>query len=116
MKTILVVDDERDLLTAVSGVLEDEGYEVIECSNGKEALEYLSTNHPDAALIDVMMPILGGNDLVEILRRNPTFDGMPIVMMSAVERIQVDGKRISAFLKKPFQLKRLLATIRDVTG
>ena len=56
MKTILVVDDERDLLTAVSGVLGDEGYDVVECSNGKEALEYLATNQPHAALIDVMTP------------------------------------------------------------
>ena len=53
MKTILVVDDERDLLTAVAGVLEDEGYGVIECSDGREALERLATQKPDAALIDV---------------------------------------------------------------
>lgn len=114
MKTILVVDDERDLLTAVSGVLGDEGYEVIECSDGKEALEYLATKRPDAALIDVMMPVMSGRELVSIVRKDPRLDGLPIVMMSAVEAPDMDRRAIAGFLKKPFQLKRLLEMINKL--
>jgi CheY-like chemotaxis protein len=113
MKTILVVDDERDLLSAVSGVLKDEGYDVIEASDGKQALEVLSRQRPDVALVDVMMPFVTGIELVEAVKENPKLDGMPIVLMSAVD--DPDVKRsVRAFLKKPFPLKRLLSTVEDV--
>ena len=114
MKTILVVDDERDLLTAVSGVLEDEGYDVIECADGREALERLATKRPDAALIDVMMPVMSGIELVEILRKDPRFKGLPIVIMSAVENSDIDKDNYAGFLKKPFKLKRLLQVIEQI--
>ena len=114
MKTILVVDDERDLLTAVSGVLEDEGYDVIECSDGREALAKLATQKPDVALIDVMMPIMSGIELVDILRQDPRFKNLPIVIMSAVEAADIDKAAYAGFLKKPFKLKRLLDLIEHI--
>jgi DNA-binding response OmpR family regulator len=113
--TVLVVDDEQDLLSAVSGVLGDEGYDVIECSDGAQALEYLAGERPDAALIDVMMPGMSGLELVERMRKNPRLQGLPIVMMSAVDTLDVSGADLAGFLKKPFQLKRLLDTIRTVS-
>lgn len=116
MKTILVVDDERDLLTAVTGVLQDEGYDVIECADGREALERLATKKPDAALIDVMMPIMSGIELVEILRQDPRFKGLPIVIMSAVESTDIDRKSYAGFLKKPFRLKRLLELVEQIAA
>lgn len=115
MKTVLVVDDERDLLSAVCGVLEDEGYDVIECSDARQALEQLATRKPDVALIDVMMPVMSGHELVAIMHRDPRLDGLPIVMMSAVEAPDLDRDVISAFLKKPFKLARLLDTIKSLT-
>lgn len=114
MKTILVVDDERDLLSAVCGVLEDEGYDVIECSDAKDALERVATRRPDAALIDVMMPVMSGIELVDILGKDPRLDGLPIVMMSAVENHTLDRARVAGFLKKPFQLKRLLEMVEHM--
>ncbi len=116
MKTILVVDDERDLLTAVTGVLEDEGYGVIECSNGREALARLATQKPDAALIDVMMPVMSGLELVDVLRKDPRFKRLPIVIMSAVEAADIDKNAYAGFLKKPFKLKRLLQLLEQVAG
>lgn len=116
MKTILVVDDERDLLTAVTGVLADEGYDVIECSDGREALERLATKKPDVALIDVMMPVMSGIELVEILRQDPRFKKLPIVIMSAVEAADIDKDAYAGFLKKPFKLKRLLDLIEHIAA
>ncbi len=116
MKTILVVDDERDLLSAVGGVLEDEGYDVVECPDGRSALEYLGTKRPDAALIDCMMPVMTGQELVQIVRKDPRLAGLPIIMMSAVEALELDRHEISAFLKKPFKLKRLLELLDDLVG
>jgi CheY-like chemotaxis protein len=109
-----VVDDERDLLSAVCGVLEDEGYDVIECSNARQALEHLATRKPDIALIDVMMPVMAGPELVAIMHEDPRLDGLPIVMMSAVEA-NIDREAVAAFLKKPFKLARLLETIKSLT-
>lgn len=114
MKTILVVDDERDLLTAVSGVLGDEGYRVVECCDAEQALRYLEQHRPDAALIDVMLPVMDGRELVARLRQDPRLDDLPVVMMSAVETTDLDRAQFAAFLKKPFHLKRLLETIQQV--
>lgn len=115
MKTILVADDERDLLTAVSGVLQDEGYTVIECVNGKQALEMLVLRRPDAALVDVMMPFMSGTEVVQAARKDPRIDGVPIVLMSAVDDPRLKAG-VAGFLKKPFALSRLLALVDDVVG
>lgn len=115
MKTILVADDERDLLTAVSGVLQDEGYDVIECVDGRQALEMLVLRRPDAALVDVMMPFLTGTELVQAARKDPRIDDVPIVLMSAVDDPGLKSG-VAGFLKKPFALRRLLAMLDDVIG
>lgn len=113
MKTILVVDDERDLLTAVAGVLADEGYEVLECGNGRDALELLRKRRPDLALVDVMMPFMSGPELVSEIKGDPRLDGLPIVLMSAVEN--PDAKRsVKAFLKKPFALAKLVSLVHEL--
>jgi len=115
VKTILVADDERDLLTAVSGVLQDEGYEVIECADGKQALELLVQRRPDAALVDVMMPFMTGIELVAAARKDSRIDGVPIVLMSAVDDPKLKSG-VAGFLKKPFALSRLLAMVGDIVG
>ena len=116
MKTVLVVDDERDLLSAVSGVLGDEGYQVVECTDGKHALEYLARHRPDLALIDVMMPIVDGRELLARVRQDARLDGLPVVMMSAVDAPDLDRGPITGFLKKPFHLRRLLEVVRQATA
>ncbi len=115
MKTILVVDDERDLLTAVSGVLADEGYEVLEACDGREALDVLRKRRPDLALVDMMMPFMSGAELVDAIRREPKLEGLPVVLMSAVESAG-ETDHVAAFLKKPFPLQRLLAVVGDLVG
>jgi len=115
VKTILVADDERDLLTAVSGVLQDEGYDVIECVDGKQALDMLVQRRPDAALVDVMMPFMTGTEVVAAAREDARIDGVPIVLMSAVDDPQLKHG-VAGFLKKPFALGKLLALLEDIVG
>ena len=113
MKTILVVDDERDLLTAVAGVLTDEGYEVLECGNGRDALELLRKRRPDLALVDVMMPFMTGAEVLQAARKDARIEAVPIVLMSAVEN--ADAKRtVKAFLKKPFALGKLVSLVHEL--
>lgn len=113
MKTVLVCDDETDLLSAVSGVLKDEGYEVVECADGKQALESLLAHRPDLVLVDVMMPYMTGPELVDAVKGYPALAGLPIVLMSAVDDPKLKHG-IAGFLKKPFPLRRLLSTVEAV--
>ncbi|WP_433930683.1 response regulator [Sorangium cellulosum] len=115
---MLVVDDESDLLACIEGLLEDEGYSVVTCSDGKQALDYLREARPDLALVDLMMPILSGFDLVRAVKDEQRLDGMPVVIMSAVEQrqelLQKLGDRVHAVLKKPFTADKLLGTVRKL--
>jgi CheY-like chemotaxis protein len=114
MTTILVVDDEYDILCAVKGVLEDEGYDVVACSTGREALNYLADGRPSVILMDVMMPYMSGFDVLEALSKIPELSGLPVVMMSAVEPGAKQSPKWKAFLKKPFTLERLIQTVESV--
>lgn len=110
---ILVVDDELDILYAVRGILEDEGYEVTACGSGREALSALSGDRPSLILLDVMMPYMSGYEVLESLRAMPGMADVPVVMMSAVEPREAKGGGWKAFLRKPFHLDKLLTTVKD---
>jgi CheY-like chemotaxis protein len=118
MKTVLLVDDEFALVEVLTSVLEEEGLRVIAAANGLEGLQRLGEEVPDAALLDVMMPRMGGPELLEKMRANPKLAGIPVILMSAAERMGklVDGAGAAAFLHKPFRVPTLLATLRKVMG
>jgi CheY-like chemotaxis protein len=119
MKTVLLVDDEFALVEVLTSVLEEEGFRVIAAANGLEALQRLDEEVPDVALVDVMMPRMGGPEMMEKMRDNPRLAGVPVILMSAAERMAklsdvVGG--VAAFLHKPFRVPVLLATLRKVLG
>ncbi|KYF74465.1 response regulator [Sorangium sp. So ce388] len=118
MTTVLVVDDESDLLACIEGLLEDEGYSVVTYPDGKQALDYLRGARPDLALVDLMMPIMSGFDLVRAVKEEQRLDGMPIVIMSAVDQrhelLQKLGDRVHSVLKKPFTADKLLVMVRKL--
>lgn len=88
---------------------------MIECADGRQALEMLVLRRPDAALVDVMMPFMTGTELVAAARKDPRIDRVPIVLMSAVDDPGLEAG-VAGFLKKPFALGRLLALLADVVG
>ncbi|NUQ73315.1 MAG: response regulator [Polyangiaceae bacterium] len=113
-RRILVVDDELDILQAVCGILEDEGYEVIGCGSGQEAIAALSSACPSLILLDVMMPYMSGYEVLDALRKMPSMDGVPVVLMSAAPpKDKPSAERCTAFLRKPFNIDKLLATVKD---
>lgn len=117
MKTVLVVEDEYDLLATLRAILEEEGYATQTCSDGREALERLRAQRPDLLLMDRMLPRLSGDDVARIIAEEPAFDGIPIVLMSAAP--PGDGRPTGhgrAFLRKPFSLATLLGTVRAMIG
>ena len=83
MKKVLVVDDEPAVRAVVRDVLFEEGYAVLEASDGRAMLELLAHEHPDLVLMDVMMPGLDGREAYRMLRARNDLSDIPVVMMSA---------------------------------
>ena len=110
-RRVLVVDDDPDILDALSEILEVEGYDVQRARNGREALQRLEHWLPDLVLLDLMMPVMDGWEFA----RSLTPDARPpIIVLSADRNVSVKAKEIGAlgWLAKPFELSELLAAVR----
>ncbi len=108
--TILVVDDDDDTRNCVTSVLEGEGYEVLSARNGREALDLLVKRAPpDLVLLDLMMPVMSGWDVLDAIAKVPGLASLPIVVFTAAgepaAREQAIGKPV---LRKPIDLDLLL--------
>lgn len=117
MKTVLLVDDEHAILDALSGILEDEGFRVVTASNGREALARLAEAVPDVALVDVMMPVMDGRELLREMQGEARWKLVPVVLMSAVPQsiLERDAPLACAgFFQKPFDLWKLLAKLKEL--
>lgn len=114
MRSILIVDDEFGIAETVSEVLSQLGYSTLTAINGHIALGTLAQAKPDLILLDVMMPVMSGPEMLRALRADEALRGIPVVMMSAVEigSLPDDIRPLfQAFLQKPFTLEDLLAAI-----
>jgi len=116
-KHILVVDDERDILTLLSYNLEKEGYRVTTARTGIAALKEARTS-PDLVLLDVMMPELDGLEVARRMKQDPVTAAIPIIFLTArgSEIDEVVGLELGAedYLVKPISIPKLLARIRAV--
>lgn len=112
--TVLVVEDDPDIRDIVQDLLESEGYDVVPASHGKQALEFLAevkeSARPNLVILDMMMPLVDGNQVLEAMKRDPLLASIPVVVISAVVREKPDGA--SAFLRKPVSLEQLFETVR----
>jgi DNA-binding response OmpR family regulator len=112
---ILVVDDEPLYVHLLQVNLKAEGYEVITGNNGEEALEKVSSQHPDLVILDIMMPRLDGITTCERVRQ---FSNVPIIMLTArgEEQDRVRGLNAGAddYVVKPFSATELVARVRAV--
>ena len=116
MKTVLVVDDEYDLLHTICATLEFGGYRPVSASNGRTALEKIAELQPDLVLTDVMMPYMSGYDLVAAIRGLPQGKELPTILMSAIDPAQHPRGSWNAVLPKPFTLDKLLETVQGLIG
>ncbi len=114
-KTILVVDDKRELRTMVQLYLEEEGYRIATASNGREALFVAREQKPDLILLDLMMPEMGGYDFMRAYSKEAE---TPIIILTAKleEGDKVLGLELGAddYVTKPFSLRELTARVRAV--
>jgi two-component system alkaline phosphatase synthesis response regulator PhoP len=113
--TILVVDDERDILELLKYNLEKEGYRVQTAHNGKEALR-CARQHPDLVVLDVMMPELDGWEVCKAIRKDPATASTPIVFLTArdSEVDEVVGLELGAddYMTKPVRVRTFLARVK----
>lgn len=114
---ILVVDDDRAVRESLARSLQYSGYDVETAEDGVEALAHLSGSHPDAVIMDVMMPRLDGLEATQMLRANG--NDVPILILTARDAVgdRVDGLDAGAddYMVKPFALDELLARLRALT-
>jgi len=110
--SVLVVDDDQAIREVVAEVLRDEGYEVTCAENGVEALrEMRKDHHPDVVLLDLMMPVMSGWEVLEQVQASDELVRIPVVVVSAMS---APGAR--EHLAKPIDLERLLATVGRLTS
>jgi DNA-binding response OmpR family regulator len=114
-QTILIVDDEKRLVSLVESYLTQEGYRVATAYNGKEALTVAQKEKPDLIILDIMMPEMNGYDFMHVHRaKNDT----PIIMLTA--KVDDDDKIIGLelgaddYVVKPFKPRELMARVRNV--
>ena len=115
MATIALVDDDRNILTSVSMVLEAEGYEVRTYNDGASALVALEQSPPDLAIFDIKMPRMDG---MELLRRLRLKSDLPVIFLTSKDE-EIDeliGLRMGAddYMRKPFSQRLLVERIRAV--
>jgi EAL domain-containing protein (putative c-di-GMP-specific phosphodiesterase class I)/CheY-like chemotaxis protein len=114
---ILVIDDDVELTTTVSGCLAAQGYGVLTANSGEKGLELAFTHHPHLVLLDVMMPGMDGYQVCRELQFGSTKD-IPVVFLTAktqlADMVEANRSGASAYLTKPFRTHDLLETVRDV--
>ena len=115
VSTILVVDDEKDILELLKYNLEKEGYKVLTAHNGKEALRVVK-HHPDLVVLDIMMPELDGWEVCKAIRKDSSISDIPIIFLTArdSEVDEVVGLELGAndYVVKPVKVRTFLARVK----
>ena len=115
MKTILVVDDEQAVTLAIELVLTDL-YFVVKVSTGEEALLAIQARRPDAVILDVMMPGIGGLETLKILRAQPAYRRLAVLLMSEVRPMAKKSTYgWDDFILKPFSASDLIEALDKMT-
>jgi DNA-binding response OmpR family regulator len=117
-KQILLVEDTTDLRMSIAELLRMEAYDVIETSNGEDALLLLETMKPQLIITDLLMPRMSGFDFIQSVRKNKQWNNVPILVFSAMP-VHENEKRVlelgaTAYHKKPSTLDALLDEITNL--
>lgn len=86
-KKILIVDDEPDIITFLSALIEENGYESVSAKDGTEGLELLRKEKPDLVLLDLMMPKKSGITMFQELRKDPELSDIPVIVVTGVSEV-----------------------------
>lgn len=116
--TILIADDEEDVLNLVSSNLKNAGYNVIKAENGEAALEAARGDRPSLIVLDLLLPGMSGLEVCKVLKGDPATSSIPIIMLTAkAEEVdRVLGLELGAddYLTKPFSPRELVLRVKSV--
>jgi len=117
-RTVLIIDDENDLRSALTKCIRKAGFDTIEAANGDEALHFIEERQPDLILVDVMMPGISGIEVCRILRNDPKTSGIKIIMLSARGQIKEQEEGLNAgadrYITKPFDYVELMRVVEEL--
>jgi two-component system phosphate regulon response regulator PhoB len=120
MRTLLIADDESGIRSLVKMTLQRKQYEILEASDGEEALALARKHHPELVLLDVMMPGLTGFEVCRALKGDPATASATVVMLTAKAQDSDRAEGLAAgaddYFTKPFSPIALLRKIDDVYG
>jgi CheY-like chemotaxis protein len=108
------VDDQIAIVEVLEALLVEEGYQVLSCENGKEALALLATTRPHLMISDVQMPYVNGWQLLQILRAKPEWRSLPVILMSATMHLPFEPQDLdpaTTYIAKPFSIVALLSMV-----
>ena len=106
---LLVVDDDRSIREALRAVLEDEGFTVAVAANGAEAMAKMEERPPQLVLLDLMMPVLDGFEVLDRMRADPNLAKVPVCICSAIAGWA--EARANFVLRKPFGIDELMDVV-----
>lgn len=115
--SILIIEDDAIVSKMLQHILERQGYQTKVAADGRSAVTFVSSNSPPLlVLMDVMLPFVDGFELIDIIRNNPNWKNVPIVMLTAKAREQDIVRALSSgvndYIAKPFQPQELIARVR----
>jgi len=130
MKTVMIVDDEKDIRDSVKTILEKEGYNVVTAVDGDDALKKVKVAKPDLVLLDIMMPGTPVKDIVPKLRTKVIYLsvvkisdlekgellGKNVCEFADLEKGELLGKNVCEFVEKPFDIKNLVSEVKKCLG
>ena len=113
---MLVVDDDPNIRRMIVAALRRDGYSFFEAANGKDALDLMRDEHPNVVVLDLMMPIMSGWDVLRERQQEPELSRIPVIVVSANRDPDVAiavNAGICAFLPKPFDIGALSALVKS---
>lgn len=128
-KLILVVDDEQDIVTYLTTLLEDNGYETMSAGNGNEALKKIGERRPDLITMDMSMPEKSGIKAYQEVRDNDEYKDIPVLVVTGITGYANDPKVFekfissrkqfpppNGFIAKPLDRDELIAKVKEILG
>ena len=116
MAKVLIVDDEPELLQALTVRLSASGYACVTARNGVEGLAKAREEHPDLIVADLLMPEMDGYEMIRQLKAEPDTAKIPVIVLTAMPGKRADSLPAARVLPKPFNSKILLETMRELIG
>lgn len=119
-KSVLLIEDEPNIIEAISFILSRDGWTVNTHSNGHDAVEVVHKALPDLIILDVMLPGKSGFDILRELRENQTSANVPVLMLTArgqsKDREMAERAGVSRFMTKPFSNADVLEAVRELVA